>query len=258
MLRVVQPPGHYPDPPIPAHVLFMARGRSFRGSVDFGAGRVRAWFSAGDMMLAAAGALTDTEVLDHCEAIGVALPAEHVSRLIGADTLDLTPLAAARFRDPFIAATVEQLWQEAETPDQRSATFGDAAAAALAVALMRHADTGRWTTQRGGALGATRLAKVLAVMRERLEEDLGLDALAAVVGLTPWHFARAFRAATGETPLARIRRLRVERAAELTHERSMSLAEIALACGFADQMHMTRAFRTVLGVTPGRLRSAQV
>lgn len=256
MLRVVQPAGHYPDPPMPDHVLFMARGRSFRGSVDVGAGRIRAWFSDGDMLLAPAGTVADTEVLDPCEAIGIAFPAGRLNRLIGVETLDLSPLAAARFRDPFIAVTLEQLWREAATPDQRSAMFGEAAAVALAVALLRHAQAGRRPAQRCGALGPTRLAKVLTLMRERLDEDLSLDTLAASVGLTPWHFARAFRAATGETPLARLRRVRVERAAELIRAHAAPLAEIAFACGFADQTHMTRAFRSVLGTTPGQLRAA--
>ena len=87
VLRVVQSPGHYPDPPMPEHVLFMARGRSFRGSVDFGAGRIRAWFSDGDMLLAPAGAAADTEALNPGEAIGIAFPAERISHLIGAEAL---------------------------------------------------------------------------------------------------------------------------------------------------------------------------
>jgi transcriptional regulator GlxA family with amidase domain len=65
-----------------------------------------------------------------------------------------------------------------------------------------------------------------------------------------------FRAATGETPLARLRRVRVERATELIRARAAPLAEVALACGFAYQTHMTRAFRHVLGTTPGQLRAA--
>lgn len=256
MLRVVQSPGHYPDPPMPEDVLFMARGRSFRGSVDFGAGRIRAWFLHGDMLLAPAGAAADTELLDPCETIGIAFPAERVRRLLGVELPDLSPLAAARFRDPFLAVMIEQLWRETEAPDQRSALFGDAAALALAVALLRHAEVGLRSTQGCGALGPARFAKVLVLMRERLDEALGLDALAAAVGLTPRHYGPTFRAATGETPLARLRRLRVEHATELIRARKAALAEIALACGFADQTHMTRAFRTVLGTTPGQPRAA--
>lgn len=256
MLRIVRPAGHYPGPRLPMDVLFMARGRSFRAAVAFGSSRLRAWFSADDLLLAPAGTVADIEAHDTFEAIGVAFAAARVGRLIGADTLDLAPLAGIRFRDSFIATTVEQLWLEAETPDRRTTMFGDAAAVALTVALLRHADTRRRTRQPGGALGTIRLAKVLTLMRERLDEDLNLDTLAASVGLTPWHFARTFRAATGETPLARLRRVRVERATELIRARAAPLAEVALACGFADQTHMTRAFRTVLGTTPGQLRAA--
>lgn len=207
------------------------------------------------MLLAPAGAGADTEVHDPCEAIGVAFAAERIGRLIGNDTLDLTPLAAARFRDSFIAAILERLWQEAEQPVAESLLLADAAASALALALIRRASADASIACRSGGLSSTRLAKVLALMRERLEEDLDLDTLAGSVRLTPCHFARAFRAATGEPPFARLRRLRVERAAEMIRARSGSLVEIALACGFADQTHMTRAFRAVLGVTPGQLRA---
>ncbi|WP_158639218.1 AraC family transcriptional regulator [Elioraea rosea] len=256
IVAVSQPPGHYPDPATEAHVLFMARGRSFRASAEFGAGRVRGWFSPGDMLLAPAGAVADTEVFDACEAIGIAFPTAPLRRLLGEDVPDLTPLAAARFRDPFVAAALERLWSEAEAPDGHSALFGDAAAIALALALIRRAGADARRGRSGPALGPARLAKVLALMRERIEDDLDLATLAAAVGLSPCHFARAFRSATGETPFARFRRIRVEHAAALLRERCAPLAEIALASGFADQTHMTRAFRAVLGTTPGRLRAA--
>jgi len=69
----------------------------------------------------------------------------------------------------------------------------------------------------------------------------------------PVHLAAAFRRHFGCTPGAYLRRARVERAAAML-KRRLSLAEVALRCGFADQSHMTHAFRRTLGVTPGMLR----
>ena len=99
-----------------------------------------------------------------------------------------------------------------------------------------------------------RLARTLALAEARLHEDVSLSDLAEAAGLSRFHFARAFRAATGETPHAYLRRLRCERAKALMMEGGMSLAEIALACGFAHQAHFTTAFRRVTGTTPGRWR----
>lgn len=68
-----------------------------------------------------------------------------------------------------------------------------------------------------------------------------------------WHTIRTFRRATGLTPGAYLRQLRVQKSRRwLT--RGDSLADIALALGFADQAHFSRAFKQVYGVTPGRLK----
>lgn len=103
-----------------------------------------------------------------------------------------------------------------------------------------------------------RLARALALAEARLHEDVSLSDLAAAAGLSRFHFARAFRCATGEAPHAHLRRLRCERAKTLMAKGGMSLAEIALACGFAHQAHFTTAFRRVVGTTPGRWRQEQL
>lgn len=62
---------------------------------------------------------------------------------------------------------------------------------------------------------------------------------------------RAFSRATGLTPYAYLLQRRLERARALLGG-SQPLAEIALACGFADQSHLTRLFTRLYGVSPGR------
>ena len=95
-------------------------------------------------------------------------------------------------------------------------------------------------------------------MRQRLADSLALEELADVAGLSPFHFARQFKTATGHPPHDYLIRLRVDRAQELIrqHRREWTLAAIAHDCGFSDQSHMARHFKRVLGVSPGEFADA--
>jgi len=90
-------------------------------------------------------------------------------------------------------------------------------------------------------------------MRRRLAEPLTIDELAAAAGLSRFHFARQFKAATGHPPHEYLVRLRVDRAQELLrqHGRAWNFAAVAHEVGFSDQSHLTRQFKRVVGVTPG-------
>lgn len=77
--------------------------------------------------------------------------------------------------------------------------------------------------------------------------------LAAACGLSQGYFVTAFRRATGETPHLCLLRYRVAKAKELLRG-SMAIADIALACGFADQSHLTRVFTRQTGISPGEWR----
>ncbi|HET7551174.1 MAG TPA: AraC family transcriptional regulator [Gemmatimonadaceae bacterium] len=87
------------------------------------------------------------------------------------------------------------------------------------------------------------------------ERELRIADLAAVAGVDPAHLARRFRAHYGTTAGAYLREIRVQRAADALVRSPAPLARIALDCGFADQSHFTRVFRTVHGVTPLRWRA---
>lgn len=99
-----------------------------------------------------------------------------------------------------------------------------------------------------------RIAKELLVADLSVEPSL-LD-IATVCRLPVRQFISAFRRTTG-VPLFRwLRAFRVERAKELLRGTSLPLADIAVACGFADQSHFTRTFSAATGTTPGNWRRA--
>lgn len=99
--------------------------------------------------------------------------------------------------------------------------------------------------------------RAVTLMRSRLAESVSLDELAGAAGLSPFHFSRQFKAATGHPPHEYHIRMRVDRAQELlrTRGREWTLAAIAAECGFVDQSHFSRHFKRVVGVTPGEYRA---
>jgi AraC family transcriptional regulator len=90
---------------------------------------------------------------------------------------------------------------------------------------------------------------------EKLEADLSgkltLQEIAAEVGISVSHFSRAFRTSVGLPPHQWLLRQRISAAKQLMTVRSLSLAEIAIAAGFANQSHFTRVFSSLVGVSPG-------
>lgn len=88
------------------------------------------------------------------------------------------------------------------------------------------------------------------------ERHAGLRALAARSGVHPVHAARAFRDHFGLSIGVWQRAERLARACALLVDGARPVAEVAGACGFADQAHLTRALRSALGTTPARLRRA--
>ena len=100
------------------------------------------------------------------------------------------------------------------------------------------------------------LRTVEELLHDRLTQPLRLEELAAVAGVSVDHLARVFRRVRGCTVGEYLRRLRVQWACERLVRGDESLAEIALAAGFADQSHFTRLFRQEIGVTPGAYRAS--
>ena len=91
-------------------------------------------------------------------------------------------------------------------------------------------------------------------IRSHIGQPLTLDDLAAQAALSRYHFVRAFRAATGLTPMRYLRRMRVEAGRALLVGTPLPLKAIAAQVGFADRHHFARAFRQETGRTPGSLR----
>ncbi|HVE59427.1 MAG TPA: AraC family transcriptional regulator [Pyrinomonadaceae bacterium] len=102
----------------------------------------------------------------------------------------------------------------------------------------------------GGGLSGYRLRRVQEFINENLEEDLSLAQLAEVADLSQFHFARAFRKSTGQTPQQYLMQQRIERAKQLLSKDDLPIVEISLRTGFKNQSHFTTLFRKFTKFTP--------
>ena len=107
--------------------------------------------------------------------------------------------------------------------------------------------------QRGG-LAPWQMKRVEDTLAANLEGDVSLADLANDCGVSVSHFSRAFRQSKGVSPHQWLLRHRIEQAKTLLSDRTLSLSDVALSCGFADQSHFTRVFARITGISPGAWR----
>ena len=130
----------------------------------------------------------------------------------------------------------------------------------LAVHLIRHVFGFRQSTaHEGGVLPRRKLVAIIDYIMANLDNRPTLGRMAELVHLSPDHFARQFKAATGLAPYQFVIKRRVERAQQLLRGRQeLSLAEVAISAGFSDQSQLCFHFKRIAGVTPGQFRMSRI
>jgi len=109
-----------------------------------------------------------------------------------------------------------------------------------------------------GGLARWQAKRALAYIEANLGSKIEARELAGLVSFSTGHFSRAFKRSLGLPPMTYVVRRRVERAKLMMTSTRGQLTEIALACGFADQSHLNRSFRRVVGISPGLWRRTAV
>ncbi|MBV8530535.1 MAG: helix-turn-helix transcriptional regulator [Candidatus Eremiobacteraeota bacterium] len=156
-------------------------------------------------------------------------------------------------RDPRIEHIGWAVKTELETPEPQGRLYGESLGLALTARLLSayapvaapHGDA---------TLSRRRLSRVLDYVQSNLSSDLSLDELAAIAGISASHFKLLFKQTVGMPVHQYVIRCRVEYAAELLQSADPPPADVALQAGFANQSHMARCMRRVMGVTPSALR----
>jgi AraC-like DNA-binding protein len=109
-----------------------------------------------------------------------------------------------------------------------------------------------------GDSGHENLQRARRHVQEHLREPLTLDDLAAVAGMSRFHFARAFRRLYGVSPMRFVAQARVEAARTILLTTAPPLREVAARVGFADEFQLSRVFKRITGYAPGAVRQRRL
>jgi len=243
--------------PRPAYlVLFLLGGELRFGSNDL---RPRAALLAapGDALEARG---RNTETLSLTLAPAFLLDAAVRARLTRDDAL-ITFRSHAVTDDARLAAVAQSLAAEMRDEDAGHEIVLDALVEQAAVNLLRrHANISRRDELELSRVGLVdrRVRRAVELMHARLDRELPLEELAAAAYLSPFHFARLFKKATGASPHAYLAALRIERAQQLLASTDLSVTEIGSRVGYQSPSHFGKAFRQATGLTPRAFRAGLI
>jgi AraC family transcriptional regulator len=157
--------------------------------------------------------------------------------------------------DAIMHGIAQTLAAAMEEPDEASGLFVEYLALAFhAHVLHTYGAIPVVPVSNRGGLALWQLRRACEFIEAHLDGDPSIADIASECGLSSSYFARAFKQATGAAPHTWLSVKRVERAKQFVKETDLKLAEIALACGFVDQSHLTRTFAKSVGCSPGRWR----
>jgi AraC family transcriptional regulator len=196
------------------------------------------------------------------QVLNLVLSRELVSRVaqevVGVELARLEVVDQVGFRDPLLTPLVLALWRELEQSAPAGTLYAQSAVQLLVAHLVRHYSGSHVRLRAVPApphgLSERQVQQVRAFIREHLNEPLTLEVLAQQVGFSASYFGRVFRRALGASPHEYVQRQRLERAQQLLEQTDLSLAQVALACGFAHQSHLGLVFRQQVGCTPRAYR----
>lgn len=250
-----------PDPAVPELLLHLLTAGEVRYAADFGFGRFEGVKRPGQFDLAPPGTHGHFEGEGPFELLSLSVPWTAVRQIADragcAPIADLGALHACMSECPSVSHLLGQLWREGQAHDPVAAQYADAALSAVVLRLLRLADAPMRAVPPAIAKGGLAPWQIKRV-KEWIEADLAgehpVDALAALVSLSPFHFVRAFAASVGKPPHAYIIERRMAEARRLLRETDTDMTEIGLSVGYSGGGAFARAFRQHTGMSPSEFR----
>jgi AraC family transcriptional regulator len=151
------------------------------------------------------------------------------------------------FRDPDLAGCLQRFSKLLEQGDGTDDLFAETLGLMTVLTLHKNQVD---QAARKPALSRRAMARVVEYVEANLANPISLEDLAAQAGLSRFHFNRAFKAETGESPYQYVLRQRIESARYLLSERCLTVEQIAAAVGFRDASYFQKAFKTRTGINP--------
>jgi AraC family transcriptional regulator len=177
------------------------------------------------------------------------------ARLLGDEEEILRPQrldSRIGFDNAALAVAVKSLRAELTRTDDLSNLYIESWAIQALVHLHRSFDDFQHQSQ--VRLTKNEISKVVEFMEANIAENITLECIATLVGLSPRHFRRLFRASAGVGPHQMFTNMRLERAARDLRHSQKNVTEISFDCGFSQPQHLATAFRRKFGLTPTEFR----
>jgi AraC family transcriptional regulator len=160
-------------------------------------------------------------------------------------------------RDPLIRQIGLALMAEVASGEAADLLYADSLTNALAIHLIKKYSSGALKPKfLSGGLARHKLRLVEEFIAANFGRDLSLSEVANAAGLSPYHFARAFKRSTGMTPHHYLTGVRIERARALLASSDLPIIEICFRVGFKSQSYFTTLFRNQFCTTPAAYRHA--
>lgn len=169
-----------------------------------------------------------------------------------ASTLRLRDISGGR--DHRLSSMLELIHAEVTDEGQGSELFVQGLAQALTVHLIRHYAAYDAEMRPSNALPGAKLRRAIAFMEANLQDPFDLTQLAQTVGMSPFHFSRLFKKATGLSPSHYFIRQRITKAQQLLQETDVSIIEVGMSVGYSSPSHFAQIFRREAGVSPSDYR----
>jgi AraC family transcriptional regulator len=160
------------------------------------------------------------------------------------------------FQDPTILHVAQLLKAEVLSGGLAGNLYVESLRNLLAVHLLRNHTPGVTLPAAVAALEGLKLKQLKDYIEDHLADELAIATLAALIPMSQFHFARAFKTAVGESPHRYIMQRRIERAKMLLSVTRLSVAEVSYQTGFANQSHFTAQFWKAIGLTPKQFRES--
>ena len=252
-------PGEATNKQLNRHHIYIPLAGSYEASMLMAGGHlVHSRRTVGQASIVPVGKQYSAFWRDELEDIAIHLDPDFVARrareLVQTDRIEL--IADCEVTDPLVHQIGRSLAAEIDAGAPSGSIYAESLVTTLVAHMLRHySSAGERFQHHLGGLPKHKLRRVTEFIEENLEHDLTLAEIAEIAELSPFHFARSFKQATGSTPIQYLTLRRIDLAKRLLVESALPIVEIGLRAGFKNQSHFTTLFRKITAMTPKAYRN---
>lgn len=248
-----QPASEMPENSVAQHVIVVRWANGLRVNRTMDGKKQQESLVYGDCVIVPADVPHSSSWDQESEFTLLILEATYLAQLahetINGDRVELVPQFAKV--DPIITGIGASLKKELEMDQVGARLYAEAATTFLGAYLLRHYCTRTQSLPHcPEGLPHYKLREAIAYIQEHLGEEISLEAIATHLKMSQYYFCHLFKQSMGISPYQYVLQQRINKAKRLLKQPQMTLTNVALACGFANQTHFTKHFHKLTGVTP--------